>query len=143
MPKWLALICLCWSAAVASGEDAVNTAVLVERFHAAWDTQDLEGMGALLAESAFFRSPFQLRYGREEMLATVLARNPFYYRDLKTTEHHSLVKGNMAWSLGKLTWRVYDDEGDPTEETMEADYTYLFSRNEAGTWLLEALIYHE
>ena len=49
----------------------------------------------------------------------------------------------MAWSVGKLTWRVYDDEGRPTDETMQADYTYLFSRGEAGSWLLEALIYHE
>ena len=137
------MLCLCWSAAAVAGEQSVNTATLVERFHAAWDAQDLAGMESLLAETAFFRSPFQLRYGRDEMLATVLARNPFYYRDLETAEQHSLVKGNLAWSLGKLTWRVYDDEGNPTDETMLADYTYIFSRNEAGTWLLEALIYHE
>ena len=143
MLKWVAFFCLCWSGATAAGYRAVDTAALVERFHAAWDAQDLAGMESLLADTAFFKSPFQLRYGREEMLTTVLARNPFYYRDLQTEERHSLVKGGMARSLGALTWRVYDQEGNPTDETMHADYTYIFSRDEAGSWLLEALIYHE
>jgi hypothetical protein len=32
--------------------------------------------------------------------------------------------------------------GNPTDATMGVDYTHLFRRNESGSWLLQALIYH-
>ena len=61
-------------------EPPTLTKQLVDRFHVEWNEDDLEGMLALLSPTAFFKSPFQLRYGRDGMLATVLTRNPPRYR---------------------------------------------------------------
>ena len=140
------LICIALSlfAGVASADQpSTPTKLLVDKFNDAWNRNSLTDMESLLAATAFFKSPFQLRYGRDEMIATVLTRNPVFYREIETEEKHSLVKGTMAWSIGDMTWRVYDDTGNPTEETMHAEYTYIFSKDEAGSWALEAMIFHE
>ena len=142
IPTLCVFLSLCVDVAFAD-QPLTLTKTLVDQFNDAWNRNSAADMESLLAPTAFFKSPFQLRYGRDEMLATVLARNPVYYRELQTDEKHSLVKGDMAWSIGDMAWRVYDESGEPTEKKMHADYTFIFSRDTTGVWSLEAMIFHE
>jgi ketosteroid isomerase-like protein len=141
---------------------------LVHAFHDAWNANDLDGMVAMLQPDAFFRSPFQLRYGRETMAATVLRANPPVIKDCVTREVHSRVDGDLAWSLGHLycnryypsggirleTVRIegdsflrnlYDETGQHTATRQDeaTRYTYVFTRTESGVWKVQMLIYHE
>ncbi len=141
---------------------------LVHAFGAVWNANDLDGMVGMLREDAFFESPYQLRYGRDTMAATVLRTNPPVFRDCASREDRSRVVGDVAWSLGELYCSRYypsgaihvkvireDGDGFLGEEYDEAGrstgrrrydaihYTYVFRRGERGEWKVQMLIYHE
>lgn len=108
---------------------------LVADFHVAWNAEDLDEMKARLQPSAFFWSPHQLRYGRSEMLNTVLLVNPPRFKVFESTEWHSHVSEHVAWSIGKLRTRKDRDAG--------AEYLYLFTPDRERTWKLQILLYQE
>ncbi len=126
-------------------EDISFTHKLVMEFHEAWNTNDLEGMVSMLQPDAFFKSPHQLQYGREEMASTVLINNPPVIKDCKTEEWHSHVEPEIAWSIGRLYCNTYNELGEivkkGTEKTTE--YTYVFSRDKNDEWKLQMLLFHE
>ena len=125
------------------GQSATGlTDSLVNQFNLAWNAEDLNRMREMLAPDAFFKSPYQLRYSRETMLATVLARNPAKYKVTDYTEEHSVVKEDMAWSLGELVCDVYDENGEKEEETLKIDFLGVFVKTR-GEWKIQMLIYHE
>lgn len=123
-------------------EKTVSTDSLVKQFTKAWNEEDMDRMHFLLDSTAFFKSPFQLRYSRDTMEATVLKTNPPVFKVVQQTETHSLVDGNHAWSIGKMVSDVYDSEGNKEDEQWFNDYVYMFI-NRGGVWKLQMLLFHE
>jgi ketosteroid isomerase-like protein len=103
---------------------------LTKQFNTAWNANDLQAMISMLQPDAFFESPYQLRYSRDTMAATVLRTNPPAFKDVKTTELYSKVDDNIAWSLGKMTANIYDDKGKKTDKILNASYTFVFTRKD-------------
>lgn len=116
---------------------------LVANFHTAWNEEDIELMKTLLDEDAFFKSPFQLQYSRATMLETVLLKNPKVFKIVEINETHSKIKGNVAWSIGKMVSDYYDENGNKRVEQWHNDYVYLFVKDENGEWKLQMLLFHE
>ncbi len=112
-------------------------------FNKLWNANDIEGMYTMLQPDAFFKSPFQLRYGRDTMKATVLKRNPLSFKNIRSTELYSHLETNMCYSLGTMTFGVYDTNGKYTGKDETAEYIYIFTRNKKKEWKLQSIIYHE
>ena len=121
----------------------VNTDSLVVDFYQAWNDEDLPGMLSRLQPTAFFRSPYQLRYGSDTMQATVLVTNPPRFKNTMTTEWHSYASEALAWSIGELTSEVHDESGVGTGEALESEYLHVFTPSEDGAWKVQMLVYHE
>ena len=130
---------------VRAQETVSLTDSLVRQFHAAWNANHLEGMVAQLQPDAFFKSPHQLRYGRDVMAATVLTVNPPVIKDCDSEEWHSHMDGEVAWSIGRLYCNSYDEDGNITKRGTDksTEYTYLFTKDQAGRWKLQMLLFHE
>ena len=133
---------LCASLAQAEAPETI-TKELVDRFYIAWNANDLEGMKELLSPHAFFKSPYQLRYGRDEMLKTVLITNPPAIREVETVEWHSHVDDQIAWSIGQMDTWLYDKSGQRTGERGHSEYTHIFRKDAQGEWKLEVMLFHE
>ena len=141
---------------------------LVNKFHEAWNSNDLDAMISMLHPDAFFNSPYQLRYTRDTMAATVLIKNPPIIKDCTTKEVYSHVENNLAWSIGYLycnrydsdgvlrkklvkcdqeimRFEIYDKEGNwiKNEEEEATEYTYIFAKDKEGNWKIKVLFYHE
>jgi ketosteroid isomerase-like protein len=115
---------------------------LVKSFNKAWNNEDIPKMISLLDSSAFFKSPYQLRYSRDTMAATVLITNPPVYKVAKQTELYSHVENNIAWSIGKVTADIYDKNGKTNESPLNIDYLFVFVRKNSD-WKLQMMIFHE
>ncbi len=120
----------------------VSTDSLVHQFHDAWNAEDIGRMVSLLDPDAFFKSPFQLRYSRDTMEATVLITNPPIFKVVESTETYSNVHGNVAWSIGKMVCDWYNENGTKKEEQWYNDYVYMFVERQ-GEWKLQMLFFHE
>jgi ketosteroid isomerase-like protein len=119
------------------------TDLLTKQFHQAWNAENINEMVSQLQPDAFFKSPYQLQYGREKMAATVLKTNPPAYKVVNTKEIHSKVEDDIAWSIGEFTADIYDDYGNKTSEQLKGTYTYVFTKKNKGDWKVQMLIYHE
>ena len=119
------------------------TDLLVKKFFQAWNAENINEMISQLQPDAFFKSPYQLRYGRDKMEATVLKTNPPAHKVANTKELHSKVEDDIAWSIGEFTADVYDDYGDKTSEQIKGTYTYVFTKKNNGNWKIQMMIYHE
>lgn len=128
----------------ASAQVTVSTDSLVRAFHDAWNAGDMERMISFLDADAFFKSPFQLRYTRDTMEATVLLTNPPIFKVTEIKETHSEVKGNFAWSIGRMIsdWIRYDEDGNKQIRKWQNDYVYTFVKRD-GQWKLQMLFFHE
>ncbi len=122
-------------------QEATLTDSLARAFTDAWDANDLPRMLAWLQPDAFFKSPHQLRYGRDVMEATVLTTNPPAFRDTRVAERYSKVGDSLAWSIGTMTGHVYDAEGHDTGQLLQADYLYVFTRGANGLWKLQMMVF--
>lgn len=116
---------------------------LVDRFCKAWNAEDMEAMQSLLDPEAFFKSPFQLRYTRDTMLATVLGINPRIFKVVRINETHSEMRDDLAWSIGDQLCDVYDEAGNKQEDQFRCEYIFTFVRNREDKWLLAMMIFHE
>ncbi|MDH3267484.1 MAG: nuclear transport factor 2 family protein [Ignavibacteria bacterium] len=119
------------------------TDLLTKQFHQAWNKENINEMVSQLQHDAFFKSPHQLRYGRDKMAATVLKTNPSKYKVVSTKEIHSKVEDDIAWSIGEFTSDIYDKYGNKTKEQLKGTYTYVFTKKNKGDWKVQMLIYHE
>ena len=113
-------------AAVATGPSTAPTDSLMDAFQQAWNAGDLPAMLAQIHPNAFFKSPFQLRYGRDEMASTVLTTNPKVFRNTTNTETHTFASEHVAWSMGTARGDVFD-AGEPTGDHLDADYLFVFT----------------
>ena len=119
------------------------TDILSKQFNQAWNKENVNDMVSLLQPDAFFKSPYQLQYGRDKMAATVLKKNPPVYKIVHTKELHSKVEDDIAWSIAEFTCDVYDDYGNKTNEKLEGTYTYVFTKKNKGDWKLQMMIFHD
>ncbi len=119
------------------------TEMLTKQFNQAWNKENINEMISLLQPDAFFKSPYQLRYGREQMAATVLKTNPPAYKIVEIKEQHSKVKDDIAWSIGDFSCDLYDEQGNKTNEVLEGSYTYVFTKKSNKDWKLQMMIFHE
>jgi hypothetical protein len=87
----------------------VSTYALIDEFCKAWNAEDMGRMESLLDPEAFFKSPYQLRYTRDTMLATALSINPPVYKVIKINETHSEMRDDLEWSIVDMVCEVYDD----------------------------------
>jgi len=119
------------------------TDLLTQKFTQAWNSENINEMVSQLQPDAFFKSPYQLRYGRDKMAATVLKTNPPAYKVSSRKELHSKVEDDIAWSIGEFTADVYDNYGNKTSEQIKGTYTYVFTKKNKGDWKLQMMIFHE
>lgn len=119
------------------------TDLLSKQFNQAWNAENINEMKSLLQPDAFFKSPYQLQYGREKMETTVLKKNPQVYKIVHTKELHSKVDDYIAWSIAEFTADIYDDYGNKTNEQLTGTYTYVFTKKNKGDWKLQMMIYHD
>ena len=119
------------------------TNLLTQQFFQAWNSENVNKMISLLQPDAFFKSPYQLRYGRDKMAATVLKTNPPAHKVVNSKELHSKVEDDIAWSIGEFTADVYDDYGNKTSEQINGTYTYVFTKKNKEDWKIQMIIYHE
>lgn len=119
------------------------TGILAEQFNQAWNKENVNEMISLLQHDAFFKSPYQLQYGREKMARTVLKKNPPVYKFIHTKELHSKVDDDIAWSIAEFKCDVYDEYGNKTGEKLEGSYTYVFTRKDKGDWKIQMMIFHD
>ena len=140
----LPLVCIiCFTPYLYSQNNSTVTDSLVKKFHSAWNSEDLPGMISLLDKNAFFKSPFQLRYGRDSLAKTVLITNPPVFKVVRQTEIHSYVREDLAWSIGNMVCDVYDENGNLEKDPWYNDYIYVFCRNNNKDWKLLMMIFHE
>ena len=123
--------------------ESTLTDSLTARLHAAWNNEDMPALMAMLQPTAFFKSPYQLRYGRDDMQGTVLVTNPPVFKVFESKERYSYVSENLAWSIGSIKSHVHDVEGNDTGEIGEADYIYVFTPDSIGAWRVQMMVYHE
>jgi len=116
---------------------------LTARLHAAWNAEDMDALLSQLQPTAFFKSPYQLRYGRDNMRETVLVTNPPVFKVFESKELHSYVSEHLAWSIGSIKSHVLDDNGADTGEIGEADYLYAFTPDSSGAWRVQMMVFHE
>jgi len=119
------------------------TGLLAEQFNQAWNKENVNEMISLLQHDAFFKSPYQLQYGREKMARTILKENPPIYKFVNTQELHSKVEDDIAWSIAEFTCDVYDEYGNKTSDKLEGSYTYVFTRKDKGDWKIQMMIFHD
>ena len=119
------------------------TELLAKQFNQAWNKENVNEMISLLQHDAFFKSPYQLQYGREKMVRTILKKNPPVYKFIDTKELHSKVNDDIAWSIAEFTCDVYDEYGNKTGEKLEGSYTYVFTRKNKGDWKIQMMIFHD
>ena len=139
---YLAFLFLMIIPGIAFGQNSL-TDLLAKQFHQAWNAEKITEMKSLLQHDAFFKSPYQLQYGREKMVRTVLMENPPVYKIVHTKELHSKVEDEIAWSIAEFTADIYDDYGNKTSEQLNGTYTYVFTRKNKGDWKIQMLIYLE
>ena len=125
-----------------SGQNSL-TNLLAQQFNQAWNKENVNEMISLLQPDAFFKSPYQLQYGREKMAATVLKKNPPVYKFITTKEIHSKVENDIAWSITEFTCDVFDEYGNKTSEKLEGTYAYVFTKKNKGDWKLQMMIFHD
>ena len=77
------------------------------------------------------------------MAATILITNPPAFRNTKTIELFSKIKNNIAWSIGKLSANIFDENGKDTRKMLSAEYTFVFTKRNHENWKLQMMIFHE
>jgi len=138
----LIVLLFTFSTTIAFGQNSL-TDLLVKNFFQAWNAENINEMITQLQPDAFFKSPYQLRYGRDKMAATVLKTNPPAHKVVNSKELHSKVEDDIAWSIGEFTADIYDDYGYKTSEQIKGTYTYIFTKKNKGDWKIQMIIYHE
>jgi len=138
----LIVLLFTFNTTIAFGQNSL-TDLLVKNFFQAWNAENINEMITQLQPDAFFKSPYQLRYGRDKMAATVLKTNPPAHKVVNSKELHSKVEDDIAWSIGEFTADIYDDYGYKTSEQIKGTYTYIFTKKNKGDWKIQMIIYHE
>ena len=113
------LILACGCIAVARGEEIFT---LIRAYDAAWDRGDLKAMYDMLDPECVFKSPFQMRIGREE-IRDHLFQNTKRFRDTVSVEELSKIDGDIAYTWGyRLSTTTL-----PTERSNPSAWPSVFS----------------
>jgi|WetSurMetagenome_2_1015567.scaffolds.fasta_scaffold04598_6 hypothetical protein len=132
-------LCLC---SFALGQDSL-TDLLTKQFHQAWNSGNINTMVSLLQPNAVYKSPQQIRYGRDKIETSVLKTNPKIYKVQSTKELHSQVYDCLALAIGEYTFNIYDEYGYKTSKQLKGTYTYVFTKRSDQDWKLQMMIFDE
>lgn len=116
---------------------------LTKQYFKAWNNDDASAIISMLQPNAFFESPYQLRYGRDSIAATVLKSEIHMFYNIKTVENYSYVGNDIAWSLGKATSIMKKDKNNKFAKTSTESYTFVYTRKNSENWKLQMIIWHE
>jgi hypothetical protein len=116
---------------------------LTKQYFQAWNNNDTSAIISMLQPNAFFESPYQLRYGRDSIAATVLKSEIYMFYNIKTVENYSYVGDNIAWSLGKATSIMKKDKNKKSAQTSTDSYTFVYTKKSNENWKLQMIIWHE
>jgi hypothetical protein len=97
----------------------------------------------LIQPNAVYKSPQQIRYGRDKIETSVLKTNPKIYKVQSTKELHSQVDDCLAWTIGEYTYNIYDEYGSKTNKLLKGTYTYVFTKKFDQDWKLQMMIFDE
>lgn len=132
------LVAACCLSSAWAGEAETLTLRLTRAFDAAWDRDDQKAMYDMLDPECVFKSPFQMRLGREAIRDNVF-RNTRKFRDSVTTEEISKVDGDTAYSFATLAFNVYDAKGVMTKRG-KAKHLFIFTRRPGEDWKIRFMI---
>ena len=116
---------------------------LTKAFFKLWDSNDTIGIYNLLQPDGFFKSPYQLRYGRDTMKVTVLRTNPTRFKNCRSIEKYSHIDENLCYSVGTLKFSEYNKDGSYSGKEWDADYVLEFTRKSNERWKIQMVIFHE
>src|SRR5947209_15811298 len=101
---------------------------LTHEYDAAWDRGDIVAMAAMLDPECVFRSPFQVRLGREAIRENVF-KNWKRFRDTHSIETQAKIEDDMAYSFQESTFSDYGpDGGDVVKARRVTKHLMIFSR---------------
>jgi hypothetical protein len=124
------------------GQDSL-TDLLTKQFHQAWNSGNINTMVSLLQPNAVYKSPQQIRYGRDKIESSVLKTNPKIYKVQSTKELHSQVDDCLAWAIGEYVFDIYEEYGYKTSKQLKGTYTYVFTKKFEQDWKLQMMIFDE
>src|SRR6185437_5252574 len=144
MKKNLLLISLLIASMASNAQQkSTLTDSLAKNFGEAWNENNLNQLISLIQPDAFFKSPYEMNYSRDTMAANFLITNPRIIRNTKTIELYSKVDDNIAWSIGKLSGSLFDENGKDTGNKLSADYIYVYTKKKNEGWKIQIIIIHE
>jgi len=132
------LILACGCIAVARGEEIFT---LIRAYDAAWDRGDLKAMYDMLDPECVFKSPFQMRIGREE-IRDHLFQNTKRFRDTVSVEELSKIDGDIAYTWGYQTFNDYTPDGTIKSKRL-AKRLFILTRRPGQDWKFRFLIITE
>ena len=143
MKRLLLVLPACFCLTLAAADKPTLTEQLVGAFTAAWESREVDAVYNLLAPDCVFRSPFQTHCGRDDIRETVLRWNLAHIHDTRNcVEEQSKVAGDFAYSVGRMDYSQYDDDGNVVHE-LKANYIYVFTREPDREWKVQMMIFHE
>ena len=110
---------------------------LMKQWDMAWNNKDVGTLKSMLQSNAIFESPYQIRISKDSIAASIFKVELASLDDVHSTELHTLVDDNMAWSIGKVTgiWS--------NNQPWEGTYTFEFTRKAGQDWKIQMLIFYE
>lgn len=109
----------------------------MKQWDTAWNNKDATALKSMLQPNVVFESPYNIRISRDSIAATTFKVVLPSLDSLRSSELHSLVNDNMAWSIGKATgiWS--------NNKSWKATYTFEFTRRANQDWKIQMLIFYE
>ena len=135
----LVLLLAFGSAVVVRAEETETvTLKLTRAYDAAWDRGDVAAMYEMFDPECVFKSPFQMRIGRDEIRDHVF-KNTKRFHDTVSVEEISKVEGDIAYSWGYQTFNDYAPDGTIKSKRM-AKHLFIFTRRPGQDWKFRFLI---
>jgi len=112
---------------------------MTHAYDAAWDRGDIAAMVEMFDPECVFRSPFQVRIGRDAVRDNVF-KNWKRFRDSHTIETQAKIEGDLAYSFQESTMNDYGPEGgDIVKERRVERHVMIFSRRPGEDWKIRAI----
>lgn len=112
---------------------------LTHAYDQAWDRGDIPAMVEMLDPECVFRSPFQVRLGRDAIRENVF-KNWKRFRDTHSIETQSKIEDDIAYSFQESTFNDYGPEaGTVVKARRVTKHLYVFSRRPGQDWKIRAM----
>ncbi len=133
------LLLACGAAGGLRGEETETVTLrLIRAYDAAWDRDDHQAMYEMFDPECVFKSPFQMRIGRDDIRDHVF-RNTKKFKDTVSVEERSKIDGDLAYSWGSQTFNEYAPDGTVKMKHL-ARHLFIFTRRPGQDWKFRFLI---